>query len=967
MASDNSTVEVPIHNATGELNLPPTSRGSSKSGLTHSLTIKLDEKNFLLWSQQVNGVITAHNLHRFVVNPEILLQYASIADRLDGKNSEEYKTWLFKDQSLFTWLLSTISDGVLPRVLNCKHSHEVWEKIHKYFNSVLKSRARQLRSELKNTKKSARSMSEYLLRIKSIVNSLIAMGDMDCWKQESEKERIVLLSHFVKIIVKSFTGSDNPTVEDIEGLLLLQEAQFEKFRQELANPSVSTNVAQMETQSNSPNMDLEGPPSRPPHFNPYPRPTAHLAIPQYYSSIPDMDNMSNASWYPDSGASHHLTYNPQQFRILSKFCLKELWDLMDYTSSNPFTSLPMMRTTPRPSVSPQHKGHKCLDANGRIYVSKDVIFHETQFPYPSLFPTSSTNRSNSDTSPTEHTAPTTTPSIIPPQNPPLTVNQINSLISQPIPSTSNISQQANFTSGNNPPAIQPNPPISTPNKHPMVTRGKTGNLKPKIFSATLEPTSVKTALKDPKWLHAMQNEYKALMDNKTWSLVPLPSHRKVISCKWIFKVKENPDGTVNKYKARLVARGFLQTPGFDFTETFSPVIKPTTIRIILTLVVTYKWLIQQIDVKNAFLNGVLQEEVYMTQLAGFEVADKTLVCKLHKSLYGLKQAPRAWYERLTQALLQMGFVTSKCDPSLLIHHQKGACTYVLIYVDDILITGSTPHLIHDLIHKLNVKFALKQLGEVDYFLGIEVHHMPSGDLLLNQSKYVRDLLSRTNMENCKAIGSPMVSSCKLSKFGTDSMSDPSLYRSTVGALQYATLTRPDISFSVNKVCQFMANPLETHWKAVKRILRYLKGTSNHGLLLHPSSSSPPFSLRTYSDADWATDQDDRRSTSGSCIYFGPNLSLLCELQVPYHTPTLLCDNLSAVSLAHNPNLHSRTKHIELDIHFVREKVFAKKLHVLHVPATDQLADPLTKSLSPSNYATIRTKLKVFPCHETTSV
>jgi histone deacetylase 1/2 len=533
----------------------------------------------------------------------------------------------------------------------------------------------------------------------------------------------------------------------------------------------------------------------------------------------------------------------------------------------------------------------------------------------------------------------------------------------------------------------------------MVTRAKTGNLKPKVFLSSIEPTIVKSALTDPHWLQAMQAEYKALMDNNTWSLVPLPPHRKAIGCKWIFRVKENPDGSVNKYKARLVAKGFLQTPGFDFTETFSPVIKPVTIRIILTLAVTFHWTVQQIDINNAFLNGLLQEEVYMTQPSGFESSDKTLVCKLHKALYGLKQAPRAWYERLTHTLLQMGFVKSKCDPSLLVHHQNGACTYVLVYVDDILITGSTPHLIKDLIDKLNIKFALKQLGEVDYFLGLEVHHKSSGALLLNQAKYVKDLLCKTNMENCKPIGSPMVSSCRLSKFGTDTMSDPSLYRSTVGALQYATLTRPDIAFSVNKVCQFMAHPLESHWKAVKRILRYLKGTMNHGLLLHPSASSPPFSLRAYSDADWATDQDDRRSTSGSCIYFGSNLiswgskkqplvarssteaeyrsmanttadlmwiqSLLNELHVPFHTPTLLCDNISAVSLAHTPILHSRTKHIELDIHFVREKVLSKQLNILHVPATDQLADPLTKPLPPTNYASIRTNLKVFPYCETT--
>jgi histone deacetylase 1/2 len=184
--------------------------------------------------------------------------------------------------------------------------------------------------------------------------------------------------------------------------------------------------------------------------------------------------------------------------------------------------------------------------------------------------------------------------------------------------------------------------------------------------AELEPKTIKGALTDPKWLQAMEAEYHALMANNTWSLVPLPPHKKAIGCKWVFRVKENPDGTVNKFKARLVAKGFLQTAGFDFTETFSPVIKPITIRIILTLAVTFKWQVQQIDINNAFLNGILQEEVYMTQPSGFEASDKSLVCKLHKSLYGLKQAPRAWYERLTQTLLNMGFVKSRCDPSLLV-------------------------------------------------------------------------------------------------------------------------------------------------------------------------------------------------------------------------------------------------------------------------------------------------------------
>jgi histone deacetylase 1/2 len=374
--------ETSIPTNTTSTELPSTAKGSTKSGLTHALTIKLDENNFLLWSQQVNGVITAHNLHRFVVNPEIPLQYANVADRLDGKNSDEYQQWLFKDQSLFTWLLSTISDNVLPRVLSCKHSHEVWEKIHKYFNSVLKSRARQLRSELKNTKKLARSVNEYLLRIKSIVNSLIAVEDIVSEQEQVDAILEGLPEDFNSFVMMIYSRFETPTVEDVEALLLLQEVQFEKFRQELTKPSVSANVAQVNHSSNDSNLDAEaqesgtehynvnasrgrgrgkgkgrgrgraqtssnngkGPcqicarnnhdaaicwyryepqsakpqargynphsNSRVPHFNPYARPTANLALPQFYPSYPDPDTISSAGWYPDSGASHHLTYNP---------------------------------------------------------------------------------------------------------------------------------------------------------------------------------------------------------------------------------------------------------------------------------------------------------------------------------------------------------------------------------------------------------------------------------------------------------------------------------------------------------------------------------------------------------------------------------------------------------------------------------------------------------------------------------
>jgi histone deacetylase 1/2 len=258
----------------------------------------------------------------------------------------------------------------------------------------------------------------------------------------------------------------------------------------------------------------------------------------------------------------------------------------------------------------------------------------------------------------------------------------------------------------------------------------------------------------------------------------------------------------------------------------------------------------------------------MTQPPGFVQKDQTLVCKLQKALYGLKQAPRAWYKRLTQTLVQFGFHSSKCDPSLFVYTHKGITLYVLVYVDDILLTGSSSTLLHDLICKLNSKFALKHMGKPDYFLGIEVKYLSNGSILLTQSKYIRDLLHRANMAEAKGITTPMVSNLKLSKFGTDTLSDPSEYRSIVGALQYVTLTRPEIAFSVNKVCQFLHAPTTVHWTAVKRILRYLRGTTSLGLRLSKSSST---TVSAFSDADWAGCPDDRWSTGGFAVFLGSNL------------------------------------------------------------------------------------------------
>ena len=302
---------------------------------------------------------------------------------------------------------------------------------------------------------------------------------------------------------------------------------------------------------------------------------------------------------------------------------------------------------------------------------------------------------------------------------------------------------------------------------------------------------------------------------------------------------------------------------------------------------------------------------------------------------------------------------------------------MLIYVDDIIVTASSEEAVSALLCDLKREFALKDLGDLHYFLGIEVKRNKEG-IILSQSKYARDILSRVGMANCKAATTPLSATEKLSRYEGDFLSadDSTKYRSIVGALQYLTLTRPDLAFSVNKVCQFLHVPTTIHWTSVKRILRYIKFTVEIGLKIPRKNS---FLVSAFSDADWAGSIDDRRSTGGFAVFFGSSLiswsarkqatvawssteakyksmanataeviwleSLLAELGVSLRAPPCLwCDNLGATYLSANPVFHARAKHIEIDFHFVRERVAQKQLQVRLIPYKDQLADGFTKAL-----------------------
>uniref|UniRef100_A0A2N9GBB0 Integrase catalytic domain-containing protein n=1 Tax=Fagus sylvatica TaxID=28930 RepID=A0A2N9GBB0_FAGSY len=397
----------------------------------------------------------------------------------------------------------------------------------------------------------------------------------------------------------------------------------------------------------------------------------------------------------------------------------------------------------------------------------------------------------------------------------------------------------------------------------------------------------------------------------------------VVGSRWVFKTKLKSDGSIDRFKARLVAQGYSQSFGIDFLETFSPVIKPQTIRLVLSLALIHGWSLRQLDVKNAFLHGSLKEVVYMEQPPGFSNSRfPNHVCRLHKALYGLKQAPRAWFDRFSSFLLTLGFKCSTADSSLFIFRSKNVIILLLVYVDDIIVTSNTPSVLSRLVSRLSSEFSMKDLGPLHYFLGIEVIPF-SGGLFLSQQKYARDILARSSMTGCNPIGTPLAQKHNLRR-DDPILVDATNYRSIVGALQYITLTRPDLTHAVNMALIAFLGPQRN-----KLLFQDLVQRQNTASM-----------STTTAELTWI-------------------LYLLRDIGINLSTPPVLfCDNTSALHLTVNPVFHARTKHIELDVHFVREKVAAGALVTRFVPTHLQIADVFTKALSKDAFQRLRSKLGV---------
>ncbi|KAJ0532625.1 putative RNA-directed DNA polymerase [Helianthus annuus] len=482
-----------------------------------------------------------------------------------------------------------------------------------------------------------------------------------------------------------------------------------------------------------------------------------------------------------------------------------------------------------------------------------------------------------------------------------------------------------------------------------------------------EPESYREVVSNPLWQNAMAEELTALHQTRTWDFVPLPSGKRTIGCRWVYKIKTKSDGSVERYKARLVAKGYSQKYGMDYEETFAPVAKMTTVRTLIAVASVRKWKICQMDVKNAFLNGDLHEEVYMIPPPGI-AHQPGEVCQLRKALYGLKQAPRAWFEKFSRVITSLGFVPSNHDSTLFVRCTSTGRILLSLYMDDMIITGDDYDSIESLKRDLAHRFAMKDLGLLRYFLGIE----------------------RARLTDNRSVDTPLETNARYSPNDGVPLADPSLYRTIVGSLVYLTVTRPDIAHAAHVVSQFVTAPTSVHWGAVLRILRYLRGIQFQSLLF-PSTSS--LELRAYSDADWDSDHNDRKSTTGFCVFLEDSLIswrskkqdvvsrssteaeyramavttceivwlrwLLADMGATISQPTPLhCDNQSAMQIAKNSVFHERTKHIEIDCHFTRHHLQLGTISLPYVPSALQIADIFTKALSVLRFRFLCDKLSM---------
>ncbi|KAK9870289.1 hypothetical protein WA026_006376 [Henosepilachna vigintioctopunctata] len=502
------------------------------------------------------------------------------------------------------------------------------------------------------------------------------------------------------------------------------------------------------------------------------------------------------------------------------------------------------------------------------------------------------------------------------------------------------------------------------------------------------PNSYEEAITCPdkdNWKSAIESELKSHEDNKTWTITDRTG-KKPITCKWVFCLKKNKKGEIERYKARLCARGFAQVKDIDYKETFSPTTRYDSIRILLSIAAREDYGMEQFDVKTAFLYGELTEEIYMEVPEGIKV-DSSKVVKLNKSLYGLKQSSRCWNKKFSSFLVSYGFKVCSADNCVFVGYFNSFKVVLIIYVDDGLLLSKSKGAMNFILNDLGNNFEIKRIT-LNSFVGMEITKKENS-VIISQFNYIENIINKFNLYDAKSCNTPADVNVQLTKNDNETVNNFP-YREAVGALLFlSSVSRPDISFAVNLVSRYVNNPGKPHVNAVKRIIRYLSCTKMMSIVYDSNTE-----LIGYSDSDFAGDIDTRKSTTGYLFLMngGPvtwasrkqNTIALSTTESEYMAAcdaakeilwikqflldigesqncfTLNVDNQSAIKLINNPVFHRRSKHIDVRYNFIREKVEQKIIQINYVESSFQLADFLTKALSHNKFNFIRDSvLKIF--------
>ena len=640
--------------------------------------------------------------------------------------------------------------------------------------------------------------------------------------------------------------------------------------------------------------------------------------------------------------------------------------------------------------------------NENSYVGPELITPDVPNPQiPLQSPPTGTTAPGVVSSPTRETSVRAKPAVMPQPQP---VSKIPRPITQPVIKQplleSAIQQQVSDSSTPEHQAAS-----TDMRQHPQRERSKPQYLSDYVTNVTEEsfiyscnkvshisvPISYDQAIQSPqseKWKLAMDDEMNSLHENETYELAPLPEGRTPVGGRWVYQVKTLPNGD-DKYKARYVAKGFSQIKDVNYFETFSPTARMSTLRTLINISVNKNYHIHQMDVKTAFLNAEIDTEIYVDQPEGYRQTDcnnSKLYCKLKKSLYGLKQSSRLWNKKLHDSLIEQGFSQSKSDYCLYTKIQNNSVLYVLIWVDDLIICASDDILLQNFKQCMSQKFKMTDLGSLNWFLGISFIQKDSS-ISMHQSIYIHKILSKFNMSDCNPCNLPCDSSfSNISAHNSNDLCDSTLYREIVGSLIYLMIcTRPDLSFVVTKLSQFMSKPTNALLSIAKNVLRYLKGTIDYELTF--SKQNSPMHLLGYCDSDWGS-SEDRKSITGYCFMLndsGPMISWKCKKQpivalssceAEYISMThaiqeglflrqllydllhinfkvyLGVDNQGSIMLAQNPVNHQRSKHIDIRYHFIRDEIQKGIIDLFYVNTTCNPADMFTK---PANLK----KLQIF--------